>query len=247
MLGRGLLMSALLDGTPRVAASRRTRRLRRLGLASVAAGAAALVAGVVYAFLQASGGGFGSASTGSVSIGSPATTACTVTNLAPGDLTGSQHCSFGVTYSGSVSAYMSLTVEIQATSGSGGSLLYNGTNTSGLTLSISDGHNTFAVPTGAGTVGGTCPAGKRCWTASNDLAAWYSGSTPSLAFGSGNAVTWTVTPLFAKTAGNGYQGGGATVKLTAQAVQAAANPLPASCTTSTVGQACPASGTFTWS
>jgi hypothetical protein len=37
------------------------------------------------------------------------------------------------------------------------------------------------------------------------------------------------------------------VTLTAQAVQAPANPLPAGCTTATIGQPCPATGTFTWS
>jgi hypothetical protein len=239
-------MSALFDSTTQPAGSRRTRRVRVLGLASMAAGAIALVTGVVSAFLTANGGGVGSATTGSVSLGNPVSTTCNVTNLVPGDLTGSRSCSFGVTYAGSLPASMSLTVQIQSASGSGGTRLYDGTNTSGLTLSISDGHRSFTVPTGAGSTGGSCPAGYTCWTSSNDLAATYSGSTPSLTFANGNAVTFTVTPLFPKSAGNPYQGARAAVILTAQAVQTGANPLPASCTTSTVGQPCPASGSFSW-
>jgi hypothetical protein len=142
---------------------------------------------------------------------------------------------------------MSLTVQIQSTKGIGTKPLFDGTNTTGLTLSISDGHRTFTVPTGAGSTGGSCPVGYTCWSASNDLAAAYSGSTPNLTFANGNAVTFTITPLVAKVNGNPYQGGSATVTLTAQAVQAGANPLPAGCTTSTIGQPCPATGSFSWS
>ncbi len=239
-------MSALIDGTT-IVATRRMRRLRRLGLASAAAGAAALLGGVAYALLTATGTGSGSASLGSVSIGTPATTTCNYANLAPGDLTGSRTCSLGVTYSGSLPAYMSLTVQVQSAKGTSTKSLYDGTNSTGLTLSISDGHHTYSVPTGSGTTGGACPATYTCWTASNDLAAWYSGSTPNLSFSSGNSVTWTVTPLFPTIAGNPYQGAAASVTLTAQAVQAGANPLPSGCTTSTIGQPCAATATFQWS
>ena len=86
-----------------------------------------------------------------------------------------------------------------------------------------------------------------CWTAANDLAAWYSSATPNLTFSAGDTVTFTLTPSFPKTVGDRYQGGTAAVTLTAQAVQAAGNPLPPGCTTATIGQPCPASGTFTWS
>jgi hypothetical protein len=141
---------------------------------------------------------------------------------------------------------MSLTVQVQARPGTGGAALYSG-NTAGLTLSISDGHSTFTVPAGPGSTGGSCPAAFTCWTAANDLAAWYSNGTPNLTFADGDFVTFTVTPSFPKTAGNGYQGGTATVTLTAQAVQAPGNPLPPGCTTATIGQPCLATGTFTWS
>jgi hypothetical protein len=227
----------------------RTWRWRGLYVVAVASAVAALVAGLAAAYLTTTGSGTGSASTGSVamSVNAPATHTCTYSSLSPGNLTGSVTCAFSVTYTGSISAFASLTVAIQSKAGSGGHLLYDGTNTSGLTLSISDGHHAFTVPTGAGATGGSCPATFTCWTTANDLAAWYSGSTPNLTFANANAVTWTVTPLFPAWVKNPYQGGTATLTLTAHAVQAPANPLPAGCTTSTIGQPCPASGTFTWS
>jgi hypothetical protein len=208
----------------------------------------ALVGGMAFASLTANGTGTGSTSTGTVAIGAPVTQVCNYSKLVPGDLTGTSTCSMSVTYTGSLSGYLALTVAIQSKAGSGGHLLYDGSNTAGLSFSISDGHNKYTVPTGTGTTGGTCPSGFTCWTAANDLAAWYSGTTPSLSFASGNAVTWTVTPVFPRTAGNIFEGGTASLTITAQAVQGApANPLPAGCTTSTIGSPCPASGTFTWS
>jgi hypothetical protein len=228
----------------------RSWRWRGAYVVVLVAAVGALVAGIAYASLTATGSGTGSASTGSVSlsVNASATTTCTYPTLKPGDLTGTaaEKCALSVTYTGSISAFVSLTVAIQSKAGSGGHLLYDGTNTNGLTFSITDGHNTFTVPTGAGTTGSPCPAGYTCWTASNELAAWYGGSG-TLTFTSGDAVTWTVTPLFPKTVGNTYQGAAASLTLTALAVQAPANPLPATCTTSTIGQSCPASGSFAWS
>lgn len=222
----------------------------RLYFLSLAAAVGALFAGLSFASLTTTGSGSGSASLGSVAINvnAPATHACTYAVLVPGDLTGSATCAFSVTYTGSISAFMSLTVAVQSKAGLGGHTLFDGSGTAGLTLSISDGHRAFTLPTGPGTTGGSCPVGFTCWMTPNDLAAWYSGTTPSLTFTNASpAVTWTVTPLFPKTVGNGYQGASASLILTAQAVQAPANPLPAGCTTSTIGQSCPTSGSFAWS
>ena len=229
------------------------RRLRIAAIAALIAGAAALVGGVVHAVLTATGSGSGFASTASLAltVNTPATFACTLPDIKPGDLpspTSLPHtCQMSVQYSGSIQAFVSLTVQIQSQAGTGGTPLYDGTNSTGLTLSISDGHNTFVVPTNPGSTGGSCPAGFTCWTASNDLAATYSGSTPSLAFSNGNTATWTVTPVLQTTVGSAYMGGTALVLITAQAVQAPANALPSGCTTSTIGRPCPASGGFSWS
>ena len=224
-------------------------RWRGLYFAGVMLAAAGLVTGLASATLDATGSGTGSASTGSVVLGinGAATRTCAYGSLLPGGLTGSATCALSISYTGTLTAFLSLTVQVQARAGSGGALLYDGTNASGLTLSVSDGHASYSVPAGPGTTGGSCPSGFTCWTAANDLAAWYNGSAPNLTFANGDSVTFTVTPLFPSTVGNTYQGGTATVTLTAQAVQAPGNPLPSGCTTATIGHPCPGSGTFTWS
>ena len=233
------------------AAPRRT--WRRAYLSLLAAWTAIAGAGLVLAYLGATGSGSGSAATGSVALtvnGPPATRSCSYSLLVPGDLAGTATCALSISYAGSLSAWVSLTVMVQSRSGSGGRALYDGSNSTGLTLAISDGTNSYTVPAApaySGTTGGTCPTGYTCWTAPNDLAAWYGGTGTSLAFASGNGVTWTVTPRFPSGAGNPYQGGAAVLTLTAAAVQTAANPLPGGCTTATVGRPCPAAGSFTWS
>ena len=243
-------MTEHLERAERPAAgARRSWRWRGLYFAGVMLAAAGLVTGLASATLNATGGGTGSASTGSVVLGinAAATRTCSYGSLLPGDLTGAAPCALSVTYTGTLTAFLSLTVQVQAKAGPGGSALYNG-NAGGLTLAISDGHNSFTVPAGPDTTGGSCPSGFTCWTAANDLVAWYSvGAAANLKFSSGDSATFTVTPGFPKTAGNGFQGGTAAVTLTAQAVQAPGNPLPPGCTTSTIGEPCPASGTFTWS
>ena len=232
---------------------RRTWRWRGAYVVVLVAAVGALVAGVAYAALTANGSGTGSASTGSValSVNASATNTCTYSALTPGSLTGSTTCALSVTYTGSISAYVSLTVRIQSKAGSGvgAHTLYDPTTGNGTDLLDQRRPQLLHRPDGAGTTGpATAPAGSTCWTSDDELAAWYSGSTPNLTFANGDsAVTWTVTPLFPTSAGNAYQGATASLTLTAQAVQAPANPLPAECTTSTIGQSCPASGSFAWS
>jgi hypothetical protein len=236
----------------------RAWRWRGVYLIGLVLAVTGLVTGLASATLNATGGGTGSASAGSVAIStdSAASRSCGYGSLVPGGLAGpaagrpdnSATCSLSVSYTGTLAAFLSLTVQVQARAGAGGVPLYDGTNVSGLTLTVSDGHGSFTVPTGPGTTGGSCPSGFTCWTAANDLAAWYAGNgAPNLTFTSGTPVTFTATPSFGRAAGNAYQGGTATVTLTAQAVQAPGNPLPTGCTTAAIGRPCPASGAFTWS
>jgi hypothetical protein len=228
----------------------RRNRWRAGYLAGVVLAVTGLVTGLASATLNVTGGGTGSASTGSVAMSTNATASrtCGYGSLLPGDLPGTATCALSVTYTGTLTAFLSLTVQVQAKAGAGGVPLYDGTNAGGLTLSVGDGHAVFTVPTGPGTTGGSCPAGFTCWTAANDLAAWYAANgAPNLGFTSGTPVTFTVTPSFPKAVGRAYQGGTATVTLIAQAVQAPGNPLPSGCTTATIGRPCPAGGTFTWS
>jgi hypothetical protein len=220
---------------------------RALGAVCAIGAALCLLAVAAFGYFSTPGVGSGNASTGSVSLAlnAPATTTCSYSTLVPGDLTGAQHCALSVTYTGASPAWVSLTVAIQAKAGAGGTSLYDGTNSHGLTFSVSDGVKSFTVPITTTSPTG-CPATYTCWTAANDLAAWYTGSTPTLAFTNTKVATWTVTPLLPKTVLNPYQGGTANLILTARAVQAEGNALPSSCTTTTVGVPCPATGTFSW-
>lgn len=236
------------DAAPAPGRARRWRRA--LPAACLVAALAALGGGLAQALLSAGGSGTGSATTGSIGV-TPITaesTICNYTNLLPGRLSGSDTCTLKATYTGNVPAWESLTVKVESSAGAGAgaSTLYDGSDASGLTLSISDdGGNAFTVPLGPGTTGGTCPVGETCWSADHDLAAWYSGGTPNLNFTSGETVTWTVTPLFASSANdNKYQGGSATLTLVVNAVQSQGNPLPGTCNTTTIGKPCP---TATWS
>lgn len=226
----------------------RPRRLRRwLPAACLTAAVATLGAGLAQAFLSSSGTGTGSATTGTVGVDplQIVQKTCQFSTLTPGDLTGADTCSLQATYTGNVPAWESLTVEVQAPTGAA---LYDGSGTHGLLLAITDdGGNSFTVPLGAGTTGGSCPAGDTCWTTLNDLAAWYSGGTPSLTFTNGDTATWMVTPSFPSTSGNAYQSASATVTLTVNAVQSQGNDLPLTCTTSTIGRPCPAAPPFAWS
>jgi hypothetical protein len=229
----------------------RSWRWRGAYVVVLVAAVGALVAGIAYGALTASGLGTGSASTGSVTLTTTASHTCSYTTppLTPG--TSMTACSFQVTYGGSISAYVGLDVLIETTKGSGvgAHTLYDGSNSTGLTFSIIDnGGKSFTVPTSATTCPAGAPAGSICYELDDELAAWYGGSTPSLTFtNTSPAVTWTITPNFPKTAGNAYQGATASLVLTALAVQAPANALPGTCTTSTIGKSCPANGSFAWS
>jgi len=247
--GGGVLMAGQRDTTGPAGGAHRSWRWRAAYFAGAVLTAAGLVTGLASATLTATGSGTGSAAAGSVavSLNSAATHTCAYGSLLPGGLTGAATCALSVTYTGTLPAFLSLTVQVQAKAGQGGAPLYTGDG-GGLTLSVSDGHRSFTVPSGPGVTGGSCPAGFTCWTAANDLAAWYGGDgAPNLTFPAGTPVTFTVTPGFARTTGNSFQGGTAAVTLTAQAVQAAGNALPSGCGIATIGQPCPPGGAFTWS
>ncbi len=222
----------------------RARVLYGIGLLVASCG---LLAGFAAAsqILHGSGTGLASAGTVTLHLNDSGSHVCDYGLLAPGDLTGTAHCTLSVTYRGSIPAYLALTIRISSKAGSGGSPLYDGSNSTGLTLRVKEGRHSFTVPTGPGSTGRPCRAGFSCWTAQDELAAPPSG-TASLRFHRGDTVTFILTPRFAAGTGNAFQDGKAKVSLAVQAVQAPANPLPATCNASTIGQPCPASGTFTW-
>lgn len=245
---------------PAVQTSRVARTARRhggrgwrvLGTASLAAAVAAVVTGLAYGALVKTGAGTGKIAVGSVTLaaGSAAAHACSFSEIEPGDLpdTSGTPCNFPVAYTGSAPAYLSLSVLVEATAGSapGAAPLYDG-GSAGLTLTITDNQSTpvtYASPAAAtacpsGTAGGTT-----CYALTDELV-----STSPVT--SGASFVFTVTPSFATSAGNPFQGGAATVLLTARAVQAAGNSL--ACATgrspAVAGEPCTGSSTstFQWS
>jgi hypothetical protein len=231
----------------RSAVAGRPWRARMLYAIALVAAISGLLVGFAVAAQILAHGGSGSATAGTVAmhVNGSGTQVCDYGLLAPGDLTGSATCTLSVTYRGSIPAHLALTIRISSKAGSGGAPLYDGTNANGLTMRVSEGRHSFTVPTGSGSTGKPCPTGFTCWTARDDLAT--SGAhTPRLIFHRGDTVTFILRPSFRSAVGNSFQGGKARVALIVQAVQAPANPLPATCNVSTIGQPCPARGTFTW-
>ena len=120
-----------------------------LGAAAVATvgAVATLAAGVTFGLFSSSQAGSANTfATGTVAVGSPTSTVCTVSNIVPGDSSAGYSsafsgqtnaklatCSFSVTYSGSVPAYIGL------------GTAQSGTLASALKWEISDGTNPYAT------------------------------------------------------------------------------------------------------
>lgn len=177
---------------------------------------------------------------GTLTLSSDVTGACSVTNMAPGDSPAA--CTMGLSYSGSLDAYLAVDILVETQAGSGGTVLYNPVGSNGLTVSIADNQGTpvtYTVPATATACPGSAPAGSTCYELDNELL-----GTSAFASGATDTISTSVTlPL---AAGNGYEGGAAQVILTAHAVQSKNNALACS-TVPTAGQSCTPSGAFAWS
>ena len=183
----------------------------------------------------------------SLRINTAMTTTCHIANLVPGDALAPSPCRFSVTYTGSVPAYLALNVLVDSTTSRLGRTLYDAGKPDGLTFIITDGHHTFSSPSAAAQNGGSCPRTFTCWSAANELAAWYQGSNANLIFNHDvPTVTWTEYVVVPKTLSNEFQGASANLVLTAKAVQASSNPLPSSCNAATIGLPCVSTNHFTW-
>jgi hypothetical protein len=227
---------------------------RPLAVAAVAAaGLAAVFAAVgVFAVLNASTtAGPGTASSGSVTVTSSSSLTCPVTaspasdpvHIRPGD---SGSCTFAYTYSG-LSAWVAVDVVGTSTPAPPGT-------------PPPAAYGSSTAPTAVGLFGGATPLQLRVGSATaTTLPVTSAGSvsnvllsdpsTPTTPGSASVTVYWSL-PL---SAGNEYQGAGATLALTVHAVQASNNPTvngaPAttgtlSCTQWTV---CSASPGFSWS
>src|SRR5579872_4156133 len=166
-----------------------------------------------------------------VSIGNPTSVSCTVSNMVPGDdssgytpdpgaRTDSQTapCTYTVTYTGNVPAYIGLGL---ATSGTG---LYDGSS-NGLQFQVSDGTNNY---TASGVLNTNSPSDPLFVSKDNPGA---------------GAHTFTVNYALPLGSPNSYQGKNTTVTLTVYAVLAGNNGS-GSCT---AGVQCSTSGVASWS
>jgi hypothetical protein len=202
---------------------------------------ATLAGGVTYGIYSSTPSGENNGFTsGTVTLTNNVTGACSDTNLAPGDAPAA--CTLGLTYSGSLSAYLAVDVLIETQAGSGGSTLYNPSGSNGLTVSITDNQSTpvtYTVPTTPTTCPTGAPSGSTCYELDDELI-----GTSSYASGATDTISTAVT--LPSAAGNGYQGGAAQVILTVHAVQAKNNTL--NCTTTpAAGQSCSPGTGFAWS
>jgi hypothetical protein len=233
------------ESQPRRALRRRksTTKKRLLGSASfvlVIVAVFFLVTGVTSARYGATKPSTASTfSSGTVTLANSAITTCPVSNLFPTG-TASAACTFTATYSGSVPAYLATNVVIETQAGSGGTRLYNPTDSSNdlqITITSTTPTVSYTVPTTATTCSGA-PVGSLCYELDNELISTLAQSSATVGF--------SFTFKLPTSSTTGYQGGAAQVILTTHAVQSGNNAL--SCTTTpTAGSPCTPSGSFKWS
>jgi metal-sulfur cluster biosynthetic enzyme len=235
------------------------------GITAIAA-AGAMVAGATFGLFSSQAPSTASTfSAGTVTVSNGATSApCAVTNLVPGDTSATNvapdvPCTFVINDASTVPAYAAVDVFIAATKGTSGVAyggsdptalgLYDGTNSTGLNVTISDGSNPFTVPMTANAE--TCPTtgvfaaaatgASKCYEIDNLL---LSASAVGPDASPTTISTLTVTWSLPSTSTNAYEGASATIQFNAHEVQAAHNSLPGSCTT--VGAQCADTTGFQW-
>lgn len=215
---------------------KRRRSFKWRALVAVSLAAVAAVLAITLAFGSqntTAGSSTGSATTGSVTIGNPTSTTCPIYNMQPGDSsTGyrptpagqtdpqTQPCSFSVTYSGNLPAYIGLGA---ATTGTG---LYDGTG-NGLQFQISDNHTSY---TNSGAINTN--------SASSPLYVAADAGNDSVTY------TFTVNYALPRISPSTYRGLNTTLTLTVYAVQSGGNGLSSACT---AGSQCSGSNAPAWS
>lgn len=226
---------------------RRSMKKRLLALAGTVCSLVAvssLVTGVSFAIFN---GSLPSQSTsitaGSVSVGSPSvSSACAVSGVLPG-ASSTSACTFSVTYTGTVPAYVGADVLVVSGDATH-TALWDGT-ASGLQLGLDDGAQSDVVPTsalascaGVGSQFGTFPAALTCGEVDNVVLT----TTP---VPSGTLYTLHLNWRMPTTSLNANQGGSAQIYVNFHAVQSGNNTLDCS-PVATLGHSCVPAGTFGW-
>ena len=222
----------------KVRGARPGRKWRILVVVALAAATGGLLAGIAFATFPISGTGPGSASTGGVTLGSPVSSTCNVGPMAPGESSTGYSpapspqtdapCTFSVTYSGSLPAFIGLYFTVSGTG------LYDTTD-NGLQFEITDNNGHTYTTTGALNASGASAANPL-------LVATDAGSSNTVHT---ITVNYALPRLYNSppdSQDNHYQHLTTTLKLTVEAVQSQGNGSAGSCT---VGQRC--SGITAWS
>lgn len=238
----------------------KTRRRRAARLAAVLASlgaATSLVAGVTLGIFSSAGNSGGSGANtftaGVVSFGSPVTTTCSINPMSPGDAStgwspagSAATCTYQVTYSGNVNAFLGLDLSITSVAGSpvapyGGTTpaaaagLFDGTS-NGLQVLVTDSASTnFLNNTTYQNQAGSAVA----LSATSSVTGLLISRT---AMTNGGTDTVTVNYKLPTSASNAYNLASSTIVLQIHAVQADNNTLPVGCA---AGKTC-TSG-FSWS
>ncbi|MDQ1428039.1 MAG: hypothetical protein QOK39_1515 [Acidimicrobiaceae bacterium] len=222
-------------------------------LATLGAGAT-FVAGVTLGLFSSAGHASGSNTftAGVVSLGTPVSVTCTISPMSPGDAStgwtpagSGATCTYQVTYSGNISAFLGLDLTITGVAGTpvapyGGSTpsaaagLFDGTAT-GLQVLVAGGGTTFMNSTTYQNQAGTPVT----LTATSSVTDLLLSRTPTT---NGGSKTITVNYSLPISATNAYNSASTTIVLVIHAVQSDNNALPAGCA---AGNVC--SSTFNWS
>jgi len=217
---------------------KRPRLVAGAGLVVSVAALSLFATGVAFGSLNSSLASLGNSFTaGTVTLSNSSVTGCPVTNLLPNAT--AVTCTFTVTYAGPVSAYLAVNVLVETQAGTGGTKLFNPTDSTHdlqLTITSTSPSVTYKVPSASETCPSGAPSGSTCYELDNDLISTSALTSATIAF--------TVSVKLPTTSPTGYQGGAAQILLTTHAVQSGNNAL--SCETTTVGSSCTPKGTFSW-
>ena len=164
---------------------------------------------------------------------------CPVSGLLPNGSAAA--CTFTAAYLGPAAAYLAVDVVIETQAGTGGTRLYNPTDSANdlrITITSASPAVTFTVPSTATTCPTGAPSGSDCYELDNELISTAPVTNATVAF--------SVSVSLPSSSPTGYQGGTAQITLTTRAVQSSDNTL--SCTaTPAAGTPCTPGGSFKWS
>jgi Camelysin metallo-endopeptidase len=232
---------------------KRNRLKVALGLVAVAAVASASV-GVTMALYSTKATQVNTFASGTVTQTTAGSTACSATQMAPGDT--ATTCTFAITYAGSISGYMALDVFIATgknpATGTWTDLYNRSDGANGTQITVTDNSAVSYISGGATP---TVLPSSSCSSGSPDGLSYSTGNdncyllsnllVSTSAFSNGGTKTFTTTVTLPAAEPATTQGGIATVVLSVHAVQSAHNTL--SCTTTaTAGSQCTQNAPFSW-